>query len=944
VIERFHQPIFPGGDGCELGQLALRGQIETHPAVTDALISRFCRHATSFRFGRMAFRWQWLLILLALSTGGERSFAASAREDRAYAAAVAAFQDGMWSRAETEFAQFVQKYPKSDRMAEAVLTQAEAEFEQGKLQPAIALLTARKAEAGNLADQYVYWIGEAQFQGGNLPAAAETFIALTRDFPESSLRLRVVVEAAAAFAQQTNEWPRVVSLLAETNGVFQRAAQMDPANELVARGQLLLAQAKFAQKDFAGATTVLESLNLQTLKPQLDWQRAYLLHQVKLATGDTNAALAATTNLVLIAQSEKDDVLQAEGLMLRARVLEQLGQKSGAIAACQDILRLNTPVERVRQAILKMAELAIAQNQFADAEQSLEKFLAQFPGSPAADMALLTIGELQLTDYTAQLAATNHLPEATNLLSAAQLRFDQFLHTFTNGPLAGKAYLDRGWCLWLAGKTNAPETLDAFGAAATNLPPSEDRAMARFKMGDVLFAQKHFTNALNNYRRVVEGFTNFPAVTQTLGDRALYQMVRVNLELTNLDGANSAMDRLLKLYPASNLADSSILLVGEGLADARQPAAARAIFLKFEEMFPNSLLRPEAELAIARTYEQDQPPDWSAAIRQYENWQKDYPAHASRARVDYALASANFQAGIETNAFELFTNFIAQFPTNELAPLAQFWVADHYFRLGGTNYMEAERNYKMLYQNTNWQGMPLVYTNLVYQSRLMAGRAAMGLPSYNDAIDHFKTLTSDTNCPSDLNVQALFAYGSALMLQDSPDTNKPLANFQLAMNVFSQICQLYPTNEPGALAWCEIGDCALQLTNYDAATNAYAQVFSPNAPANISVRSRAQIGFGLVLEKRAAQAAGGDQTALLQLALQNYLDVLYGKNLHDGEMPDLFWVKKAGLQAAGVAETLGEWAQAVAVYQRLEDLLPLLRESLENKIAAARGHLPPMKN
>src|SRR5208283_2945076 len=114
----------------------------------------------------MAFRWQWLLILFVLSPGGERGFAASAREDRAYAAAVSAFQDGMWNRAETEFAQFVQKYPKSDRMAEAVLLQAEAEFKQGKLPETIALLTARKAGAGDLADQYFYWIGEAQFQGG----------------------------------------------------------------------------------------------------------------------------------------------------------------------------------------------------------------------------------------------------------------------------------------------------------------------------------------------------------------------------------------------------------------------------------------------------------------------------------------------------------------------------------------------------------------------------------------------------------------------------------------------------------------------------------------------------------------------------------------------------------------------------------------------------------
>jgi tetratricopeptide (TPR) repeat protein len=580
-----------------------------------------------------------------------------------------------------------------------------------------------------------------------------------------------------------------------------------------------------------------------------------------------------------------------------------------------------------------MTELAIALDRFSDAEDSLQKFLAQFPASAAADVALLTLGELHLKDYAASLpagAATNHLQEA-------QTRFDQFLGAFTNSPLAGKAYLDRGWCLWLARKI--PESLDAFKAAARRLPPSEDLAVARFKIGDVLFAQKDFTNALENYRAVVDDFANFPAVAQTLGDRALYQMLRANLELKDLAGASSAMARILKLYPTSDLADNSILLVGdvgEGLADARPPAAARALFQKFAETSPNSPLRPQVELAVARTYEREQ--DWPSAIGQYENWRNDFPTNALRPQADYALARANFQAGNETNAFGLFTNFIVQFPTNELAPLAQYWVAEHYFRLGGTNYVAAERNYKMLYQNTNWQGSPLIYP-----ARLMAGRAAMGLPSYKDAIDHFTSLTSDTNCPPDLNAQALFAYGSALMLQDSPDTNKPLANFQLAMNVFSQICQLYPTNEPGALAWCEIGDCAMQLTNYDAATNAYAQVFNPPF-ANISARSRAQIGFGLVLEKRAAQVGGGDQTALLQLALQNYLDVLYGKNLHDGEMPDWFWVKKAGLQAAGVAETLGEWPQAVAVYQRLEDLLPSLRTLLENKIAAAQGHLPPVKN
>ena len=76
---------------------------------------------------------RWLMIIFALGLSGEQLLAASAHEDRAYAAAASAFQDGMWSRAEVEFAEFAEKYPKSGRVAEAVLMQAEADIKQRKI-------------------------------------------------------------------------------------------------------------------------------------------------------------------------------------------------------------------------------------------------------------------------------------------------------------------------------------------------------------------------------------------------------------------------------------------------------------------------------------------------------------------------------------------------------------------------------------------------------------------------------------------------------------------------------------------------------------------------------------------------------------------------------------------------------------------------------------------
>src|SRR5471032_2119408 len=127
----------------------------------------------------MIFQWRWLLILFALVLGGEISFAASSTKERtAYAAAVSAFQDEMWSRAETEFGQFKKDYPASTNAPYAVLLQAQTEFKQGEFTNVIALLkdTNNLAKAGNLSDQYFSWIGEAQFTNKDFSAAADTFV------------------------------------------------------------------------------------------------------------------------------------------------------------------------------------------------------------------------------------------------------------------------------------------------------------------------------------------------------------------------------------------------------------------------------------------------------------------------------------------------------------------------------------------------------------------------------------------------------------------------------------------------------------------------------------------------------------------------------------------------------------------------------------------------
>jgi len=862
-----------------------------------------------------------LLVWLALVLSANRLAAASGEENREYRAAAASLAGEFWDRAEREFADFIAKYPQSEHLPEAMLRQGQAQFKQRKFAEMIALLTANQPKAGSLADQYLYWLAEAQFESANFPAAAADFGKVARGFTNSPVRLEASVGEAASLAS-LEQWEQVAELLAKPAGAFRLAMAAKPDGEHAARGLLLLAEAQFNLKRYVEAEAALATPATASFKPELAWRKQYLLCQVQFAAGRTNEALYGTTNLVTLAQASPRRELLPESIAFRADLLERHGNLDEAKAAYGLNLATNTPPERQRQALAKIAQIALIQKNLDETIQ----FLLQFTNSPATDVALLTLGEL-------------YLKKSLPLVPQALTNFDRLIVTFTNSSFIGKAQLGRGWCFWIS--NNIPAAAEAFKGAVERLAPSEDLAVAHFKLADALFVQKDFTGALQNYRVAQEVAANWPRVKETLTAQSLYQVVRSGLELKDVAVASEAMRQVLQSYPNNPVADRSVLLVAQAFADLNEPDQARALFGEFVEKFPESDLRPEVELALAHTLEQKA--DWLAAVDLYEKWLSRFATNDMRPQAEFYRALATFRAGNETNAFNLFTNLVAQFPTNELAPKAQWWVADYYDRQGSEFNLSAEAGYKLLFQT--WPTSPLAF-----EARMMAGRVAFDRPDYLAAIEHFTNLTAESKSkvPTELRVQAKFGYGGALMRLNPGETNKT-ANLELAVQVLNTIQQENPGTETAAQAWGEIGKCYLQLAaqdarHYESASNAFQQVvISPHA--RFTARAQAKIALGAVAESHAAQKNGGEKATLLKQALSHYLDAFfYEKILLDGEQPDWFWVKKAGQEAARVAESLKEWSQALNIYQSLQKLLPPLQAALDKKIARAQEQLASEKN
>jgi len=910
----------------------------------------FARLPVPLQFVRMVRSGRLPLVLLALIFSVANLFAANTEEERAFEVAVNKFHSAPWV-VEKDFEAFVQKYPNSPRVPQVILYQSEARLISGQAAGAIELLTTNQFRAGALTPQYLFWLGVAQSQNNEANNAIGTFDEVWRKYPDIQQALDAMVREAALLAG-LKDWATVVKLLEQPDGPFQKEVHAGHKNETIASGYLLLGEARLAQNDLDAVDKVLRALIAQPLSGDLKWQQEYLACRKQLASGQLEHTRLDADDLL----NTSNPTNRAVGFDFKAGVLEQMTNGTDleqmtnladAIAAYTNNLAANVPPELQQRAVLKITELDLKQsNGLPDAVQTLSRFLAQFPQAAAADQAMLALGELRLKQ--ALSGADTNLAE-TNLFAKALDELGMLISKFPNSPLVGKAYLGRGWCFWSREQqaeetnnytgaiTNFELSQEAFSNAAVRLPFSKEQAEARFKWADTQLQLSNYVGAVANYDYVASNYVSLPeAQSQNLIERALYQSMRAALDETNIAAVTNALDKILVSFPNTFLGPSSLLLAGEGLVENGDPAEARKLFTKFEERYPTNSRIPEVQLAIARSFEKQG--DWEAAITNYTNWVNAFPSNALIVAAKFNLARANDMAGHQTNALVLYTNLIAGFPMDALSARAQYWVGNFYFcQAQPGDYLEAEKNFQLVFRNTNWAAASatnLTLTNLLPLARLMAGRAAMQRFAYKQAIDYFTNLLS-SDCATNLKVEATMGYADAYISQDS--TNK-VADLREAMGSLATITNQLPGTWQAAQASGRIGDCYLQLgandpNQFTNAIAAYRAVLD-NPAALSDAKGQARFGIGLAMEKQAGQKKGAEQTELLKAAFSQYLDALY-QGLHDSGQPSPFWIQKSALAAGQLAETLQEWQSALCIYYQLKTLLPVMAPKCDQKIAKA---------
>lgn len=878
-------------------------------------------------------RMRWLLLIAFLLMAPVVARGQAPAEAEAYALAAKATQDGFFERAEQGWQDFLARFPASERANEAALALAQARHQQKKYGPALQVLNERLEKAGALADQFRFWRGQILLDEGKLAEADAAFAGLIEKHAESPLRLNAAVAQGLARSRR-EDWNAVAEALGKADGAFQMAAKGSTNIAQVARGFLLLGEAQLRRNDLPAARAALQPLAALQLPGELDWERWQTLARIELAGPTPEAAAAALTNAATQARAAKRPAQLAQTLNTEADLFKRLNQPARALAAYDAIVVAEgMPAEQKRLALFKAVELAAAQNQPAEGAARISAYLTANPQEPAGDVLNLKAGEAFLEAY--RLAAVKTAGAATNHIAEARRRFD-LVTQLTNSPAVGRAWLNRGWTLWdeheaTGNPQRLVEGLAAFQTATEKLAGSDEQPIARVKWADAQFKQGAFAAAATNYEAVIAGFEAAPNARTNLVAQAAEQLVRAQLAQTNFAAAEAALHRASKLFPGSASTQRSWIMIGQQAAELGDGQRAREVLKKFAEQFPESPLRADADLAYARTFAFES--KWPEAIDLYGKWVAAFPGHPQAAQAQFDRAWFNDRAGLATNAHQLMTNFVAQFPTNALAPRAQNWIADFYFNQEQWNL--AEQNYQRVYQNTNWAA-----GELACQARIMAARTAIFRQNYADARGYLTNLVVETLCAPEITAEAWFMLGDLLVEQRSNSTNV-LNNFSEALQAFDRITKLFPTNRLETLAWGRIGDCHLQLASfqadsYEKATNAYFRVLqSKRDDIPVAAINQAEVGVATTLEKLAEARPRAERVGLLKQALAHHLNVVYGAS-PVGRRPDPFWQKQAALAAARITETVAPEA-AEGLYRRLIEEIPSLKGRWEAKLQGLGG-------
>ena len=543
----------------------------------------------------------------------------AAPDERTYLAAARSFHGGHWATSVRWLGELIERFPNSPRRPQAVSLMAQAHYQMGAFREAYGVLSNNRLAAGDLADEYLYWMAECRVGQGNLEAADQIYAELVREHPESPRALEASIGMGFVSAQN-EDWNRIITLLLPTESIFQKVGGEGLATTELQEGGLLLAEALLEQRDAEAAMVWVKRLP-RVMAPERNWRRQLLQARIEMESGQSTAAFATLAGLKreLSGRNAAPQVhARVDGV--HAALLEVGGQWEQAAKIYRQTVTDKQRAPAIRsQSALNAVRLYQRADKFGLAREVLREVVADS-----------NLKELHATSYC--LRGEFELASSGNT-AVAQEYFIKAIGTSNSNAISARAQFGVGRCLMAAG--NAQGAHEAFYKVLEFGGTSNWVARVRYSDALSLLADGKRDEARQVLEQIGIG------VTPELRDAAGFLQLKSAAVQNDVPRTRVLLEQARSVN--SGLLSYSLLAVAQMQAALDNGDEASQLLIEFRQQNPGTQLLAAAELENIRlTVAEGR---WTEAVALYNKWLEDHPGNALAQAVKLDRAWALAQSG-----------------------------------------------------------------------------------------------------------------------------------------------------------------------------------------------------------------------------------------------------------------------------------------------------------
>lgn len=678
----------------------------------------------------------------------------SQREESQLLHGEANLQLGMYDGAETDFKNFLARYPSSPFLRNALSGLAWSYQKKGETAQARKMFDSLGTWRDTLSLGAMYQSGVIALLAGNTADGASALEALIEKSPydvysdRAYYLLGLTDYRARRYLQARKDFRLVARLFPESP--FRIAAYRMAGEAGMALSDFGNAQFDFGQVRRLGAPDTL-------LAPALFQEGICLYHLGRFKTSGER--------LGEFLRRYPDDRFVPDALVWRGEALYQDGRFAEAENAYREALRRSPDDVKRMQAAYGIAWSLFEEKKFSQAGAAFDKFTHEYPKSDHVLDASLRRADCYLfmrefdkaqelysslsaaknsnrnTEYAAFQLAMSYIQRGENLRGIEQLR--DFLVRFPNSIYDEVVQFNIGWTFFTM--EQYPPAIIELRRLAQQFPQSQLMPRVLFNLGDAFYNTKDYDSARVYYQAVIDRFPSSALVKDAVsGLRFTYEAQGKSRE------ALSTIDKYMGATPNAGMEQDLLLnkadiLFGQGDLNGARDQYQKVLALK-----------PEKNIA-ARVYQQigrisELNGDTLSAISDYQRILKDFSETETAPAAALALGSAYTRTRRYTDAVGVLQEFSPKYPSSPLGAEAQYDLGIAYRSMPDRE--KARGQFVAIIQ----QRPADVFAD---RSRMQIANIDSGEKEYKRAIDTLEVIVSHRS--DDIAAEALLMMGDCYM-------------------------------------------------------------------------------------------------------------------------------------------------------------------------------------